>query len=290
MAQETPIEYQIIRGLPFPTGLMWKKENIEQALDYCPRDGDIIIASYPKTGTTWLQYTVLQIISKGELFPSMQELDRVCPFMEIAGVAAVQSLQELRSYKHHFPYNMVKKNPKAKYLYIYRNPEDTVTSYFHFLKNRGSYKCDFQDFFERFIRGEQAYGCYFDHVLSYFAAKEDKNILLVSYEKLQANRKAGILEIAKFLGENYYKSMIADNSVLEKVLEKTSFDYMKNHLRMILPAQENDRDKPQEITFFRKGVVGDGKDFLTNEQKQRLRALMLSKVQDRDLLAEWSSR
>ncbi|GIX69897.1 sulfotransferase family cytosolic 1B member 1 [Caerostris extrusa] len=48
---------KIIRGLPFPGSPWFTIKNIEDTLDFVPSDGDIVIASYPKTGTTWLQYS-----------------------------------------------------------------------------------------------------------------------------------------------------------------------------------------------------------------------------------------
>ncbi|GFR06281.1 hypothetical protein TNCT_693701 [Trichonephila clavata] len=134
--------YQSIRGLMFPGGPMFPKKNIEDTLDYVPHDGDIIIASYPKTGTTWLEYIVLQIVSKGELYPEFDEISlKYIPFLEMMGTSILDKIEtELildkienpRIYMHHCPYNMVQKNNKAKYLYAYRRPEDTVISYYHF--------------------------------------------------------------------------------------------------------------------------------------------------------------
>ncbi|GBN00844.1 hypothetical protein AVEN_51832-1 [Araneus ventricosus] len=71
---------QIIRGISFPN-VNILRENKEGTIDYPPRDRNIIIASYSKTGTTWLKYMVLQIIIQGQSFHSFNEvLDKVMPF------------------------------------------------------------------------------------------------------------------------------------------------------------------------------------------------------------------
>ncbi|GFT07493.1 sulfotransferase family cytosolic 1B member 1, partial [Nephila pilipes] len=176
---------QNIRGLTFPSGPVFKKKNIEDALDYIPHDGDIIIASYPKTGISWLNYIAMQIISKGELYPDFDDCYiKYAPFLEMAGTSVLDKMKKPRIYKYHFPYNMVQKNSKAKYLYIYRRPEDAAISFYHFLTNLMGNPPGLDTYFEKFLLGNVGYGNYFDHVLSYYEHKNDENMLLVSYEKL----------------------------------------------------------------------------------------------------------
>ncbi|GBN71228.1 hypothetical protein AVEN_147462-1 [Araneus ventricosus] len=68
---------QFVRGYPFPASVWFKKEVLEDVIDYIPQPRDIIVSSYPKTGTTWLQYIVVQIMSKGELFPNSEDMEKV---------------------------------------------------------------------------------------------------------------------------------------------------------------------------------------------------------------------
>ncbi|GFX88101.1 hypothetical protein TNCV_159161 [Trichonephila clavipes] len=271
--------YQSIRGLMFPGGPMFSKKNIEDTLDYVPHDGDIIIASYPKTGTTWLEYIVLQIVSKGELYPDFDEISlKYIPFLEMMGVTVLDQIGNPRICMHHCPYNMVQKNNKAKYLYAYRRPEDTVISYYHFLKNINSIPPGFEEFFERFLSGNIGYGNYFDHVLSFHEHKNDENMLFVCYEKLQLNRRDEILRIAKFLGEEYHQSLIEDEALLENILERTSFDYMKKNLSLTHPKSEKEGER-KTVNFFRKGVIGDGEKSLSAEQQERLKDMAKKKLQ-----------
>ncbi|GFY42092.1 hypothetical protein TNIN_270841 [Trichonephila inaurata madagascariensis] len=66
--------------------------------------------------------------------------------------------------------------------------------------------------------------------------KNDGNLLLISYEKLFANRKEGYLRIAKFLGEEYYQNIVNDKELLNRILQNTHFDYMKNKLYFVHPT------------------------------------------------------
>ncbi|GFY45812.1 hypothetical protein TNIN_161251 [Trichonephila inaurata madagascariensis] len=286
MASDEP-PHQNIRGLLFPNAPFFSKKNIEDTLDNVPHDGDIIIASYPKTGTTWLQYIVMQIVSKGELYPKFDDcVLKYVPFLEMSGVSVLDKMEKPRMYKHHCPYNMIQKNDKAKYLYVYRRPEDTIISYYHFLINLNRNPPELDAFFEKFLSGEIGYGSYFDHVLSFYTHKNDENVLLVCYEKLLHNRRDEILRIAKFLGEEYYRNLAEDESLLEAVLERTSFDYMKKNLSLTNSNARKEEEK-KTINFFRKGVVGDGKKSLSSDQLKRLKDVVKEKLNGSELLNEW---
>ncbi|GIY54957.1 hypothetical protein CEXT_582371 [Caerostris extrusa] len=257
-------------------------KHIEETLDYVPGDGDIIIASYPKTGTTWLSYIVLQIISRGKNFPSFSECHlKFVPLMEATGASAVDKMKCPRVYKHHCPYDIVKKNPNSKCLYIYRNPEDTLVSYYHFASNVEDTEIQFDEFFEGFLSGNMAHGHYLRHVLSFLAHRDDSNLLLISYEKLLANTKGEILRMAKFMGEEYLSSLLHDESLLNQIIECSSFDHMKKNLPVVNPRSQGN------LNFFRKGKIGEGKKSMTLEQLNRLLNLVNKMFEETDLLKEW---
>ncbi|KAG8194033.1 hypothetical protein JTE90_028376 [Oedothorax gibbosus] len=222
----------------------------------------------------------------------MDALNEVCPFVELVGTKSVEELKEPRVYMHHCPYNMVKKNPKAKYIYIYRNPEDVFVSYFHFLQERRGRSLDFELYFEGFLSGNIGYGRCFEHVLSYWQHKDEDDLLLVSYEKLLINRKEEILKIIKFLGESFHQAILSDESALEKIIEHTSFDYMKRNLTMFNSnLSKNDGHSEREVSqinFFRKGVIGEGKRSLSRDQLKRLRKVMEDVLEGTTLLEEWA--
>ncbi|GBL99426.1 hypothetical protein AVEN_182751-1 [Araneus ventricosus] len=104
---------QIIRRISFPN-VNILRENKEGTIDYPSRDRNIIIASYPMTGTTWLQYMVIQIIIQGQSFHFCNEvLYKVMPFMEMNGPEAIDNLTGVRMYKHCYRNDMVKKEYKT---------------------------------------------------------------------------------------------------------------------------------------------------------------------------------
>ncbi len=83
------------------------------------RDDDIIIGTYAKSGTTWTQQIVSQLIFQGaeglEVAEMSPWLDLRVPPKEVK-LPAVEAQQHRRFLKTHLPVNALVFSPKAKYL------------------------------------------------------------------------------------------------------------------------------------------------------------------------------
>ena len=82
-----------------------------------------------------------------------------------------------RSFKSHAHYEMMSggqpvQSP-AKYIYVARNPKDTVVSLYYHTKGFKDYEYngDWNYFFDRFIDGTCESGSWFDHVLGWWKYK-----------------------------------------------------------------------------------------------------------------------
>ena len=91
------------------------------------RDDDIIIATYAKSGTTWLQQIVSQLIFNGEEGLPVAEmspwLDLRVPPKEVK-LPMVEAQQHRRFLKTHLPVDALRFSPQAKYIYIARDGRD----------------------------------------------------------------------------------------------------------------------------------------------------------------------
>jgi hypothetical protein len=58
----------------------------------------------------------------------------------------------------------------------------------------------------RRIKGEIAYGDYFEHILSFWSHRFDDNFSFLIYEEMKINKKDAVLKIAEFLGEEFQLS------------------------------------------------------------------------------------
>lgn len=128
-----------------------------------PRTDDIYIVTYPRSGTTWLQMILYQMLTDGEM--SFTHISQVIPFFDRALLSRTDlaALKSPRVFKTHLPFRNISTLP-GRYLYVARNGKDVLTSYYHFHRSHYGFNRGLAEFFEDFISGTLQYGSWFDHV------------------------------------------------------------------------------------------------------------------------------
>ena len=112
--------------------------------DFRFRDDDIVIATYGKSGTTWLQQIVSQLIFNGA---EGLEVNEMSPWMDLrvppkeVKLQAVEAQTHRRFLKTHLPVDALVFSERAKYIYIGRDGRDVVWSFYnhHVHANEGWY-------------------------------------------------------------------------------------------------------------------------------------------------------
>ena len=98
------------------------------------RDDDVVISTYAKSGTTWTQQIVGQLIFDGQPDVPVSELspwvDLRVPPREVK-LPAIEAQTNRRFVKTHLPVDALVFSPSAKYIYIGRDGRDVVWSLFH---------------------------------------------------------------------------------------------------------------------------------------------------------------
>lgn len=225
------------------------------------REDDVWVASYPRSGTTWMQGIVHLLMSGARGF-EFDHLSEVSPWWERALAWRSEAVDELarlerpRVFKTHLPRRWCPS--RGRFIYVWRNPEDVAVSYFHLYRRYLRFEGTFDDFFERFLEGRVQYRSWFRHVAGWRqAAARDSKILMVSYEGLRADPVEGIGRIARFCG------VTADETRLKEVARLSDFSRMKK--------DEDKFDHLGELmrtwgirpgSFIREGKVGRGEGLL----------------------------
>ena len=98
------------------------------------RDDDIVIGTWAKSGTTWMQQIVGLLVSGGTMtdlaFGTSPWLDlRVMPAAEMHEQLEAQT--QRRYVKTHLPVDALVFSPKAKYLYVGRDVRDVIWSMYN---------------------------------------------------------------------------------------------------------------------------------------------------------------
>ncbi|CAI9575335.1 unnamed protein product [Staurois parvus] len=185
----------LVHGVPLskPIADQWEKVEKFQA-----RPDDILIATYPKAGTTWIQEIVDSVMNDGEIEKNMRAPTHVrSPFLELCppppvpiGVDVLNKTPSPRLVKTHLPYELVPISfweHKCKTIYLARNLKDNaVSGYFFDLMNKAQPDPGTWDqYVEKYLKGEMAWGNWFDHVIGWWNEKDKHDILYVFYEDIK---------------------------------------------------------------------------------------------------------
>jgi len=222
-----------------------------------PRPGDIYIATTEKSGTTWTQMILYQLVTEGR-----GEFDHICqvsPAYE--GLVFVPGAREIldalpspRLFKTHLYYNELRPPHDAKVVYVTRDAADTIASLYHHHCLLTGTNVPVETSFWDSMWGPRTW---FKHLESWWPHRKDPNVLHVRYEDLVRDREGQIRRIAAFCGIPINEERMGD------ILEKTGFAYMKQHdakfdVRIPFYGAPGSRSN-----FIRKGRVGSGGEELT---------------------------
>ncbi|KAG0421868.1 hypothetical protein HPB47_002273 [Ixodes persulcatus] len=207
------------------------------ALQICDRAlyGSVVelpgFVTFPRSGTHWVQQIIQLIVQNGKSASSFIEFTERAPFMEIQELKPTRMPRLLRS---HLPIGKVPFSPRAKYVYVARNPWDCCVSCYHLVREVPAFNFSagtFEEFVDVFLGGQFGFSDYFDHVLSGYKHKDKPNVFFVTYEELQRNKADTVLRLAYFLGENYGRILEENENIFKEVLDKSTFSFMKGFMR-----------------------------------------------------------
>eukprot|EP00211_Chloroparvula_japonica_P007251 CAMPEP_0119138958 /NCGR_PEP_ID=MMETSP1310-20130426/26642_1 /TAXON_ID=464262 /ORGANISM="Genus nov. species nov., Strain RCC2339" /LENGTH=330 /DNA_ID=CAMNT_0007130209 /DNA_START=381 /DNA_END=1373 /DNA_ORIENTATION=- len=247
---------------------------------------DVWVCTYPKSGTTWFQY-VVHLLSGGEptpLFSFHTPWMEAGAFPHLPGGMFAPLDQKLpcadhrsptgelcyRVFKSHWWYaDHMASSDRGKVVYMIRNGLDVAVSFYHHTFAMTSYMFDgtFDEFFELFMEGDVDFGDYWDHVLSWWARRDDPNVLVLFFEDSKQDPANVIRQVAEFMDVAGVRGLdhAALDDLVRDVVEESSFANMKE-LSKKAPMPPR---KKSAAGFFRKGVVGDSKNYVTGAQYDR---------------------
>ncbi|OMP05335.1 hypothetical protein COLO4_08917 [Corchorus olitorius] len=253
------------------------------------RASDIFLVTLPKSGTTWLKAMVFALVNRTTYDPKSTQHPLVSnnphelfPFLEFEprnDDNQVDSSPPPRLIATHLPLVSLPESVKksaCKLVYLCRNPKDNFLSlwHWHFSNNPTTEK--WEETFEKFSRGVNLYGPFWDHALGYWkqSLENPERVLFFKYEELKEDPGNHLRKLAEFIGFPISKEEESFN-VVDQILELCSFDHLSN-------LEVNRTGKllsgHNKSSFFRRGEVGDWKNHLTPKMAQKLDEITKEKL------------
>jgi len=253
--------------------------------DFAFRDDDIIIATYAKSGTTWIQQIVAQLLFDGaeglEVAEMSPWIDLRIPPKQVK-LPAVEAQSHRRFLKTHLPVDALVYSETAKYIYIGRDGRDVCWSLYnhHANANAAWYEAlnntpgrvgppiepppaSIVQYYRDWLEKDGfPFWSLWENVRTWWAIRELPNVLFVHFAKLKEDMPGEIRRIAGFI------ETPIDESRWEKILLHCSFEYMKSHATKSVPLGGAFWDGGAE-TFIHKGTNGRWRDVLSADDIAR---------------------
>jgi aryl sulfotransferase len=253
--------------------------------DFDFRDDDIVIATYAKSGTTWVQQIVAQLLFDGA---EGLETAEMSPWMDLrvppkeVKLPMVEAQTHRRFLKTHLPVDALVFSEKAKYLYIARDGRDVVWSMFNHHANANEFWYDalnntpgragppierppesVEQYFEDWLDQDgYPWWPFWENIASWWAIRDLPNVRLVHFNNLKRDMPAEIRSLAEFL------EIPVDESRWDDIVLHCGFDYMKANAARTVPLGGAFWDGGAE-TFIHKGTNGRWGDVLSEEDSRR---------------------
>ncbi|XP_063299672.1 sulfotransferase 6B1-like [Pelobates fuscus] len=249
------------KGVLFPSSTC-SNETFEAMESFEAREDDVMLTAYPKCGSNWAVHLLKDMIhaTYNKTPPG------VIPLLEFGAPNKFEKLKEESSPRliaTHLNYDLIPKScfkKKTKMLVVFRNPKDTAVSLFHFYNNNPMLPnySSFDNFFPDFLSGKVMYGSYFDHAVEWNKYIDESRVLLLTFEQMKADLEVSIKKIAEFFGFPLTEEQV------KNIANGASFKSMKEK-----SGETHGKFGP---VIFRKGDVGDWKQYFSEDQNQQIDA------------------
>ncbi|MBX3485985.1 sulfotransferase domain-containing protein [Phenylobacterium sp.] len=291
---------------PYRTVLM----NSRRWDGFRPRPGDIVVATYPKCGTTWTQRIVDMLIHQStaprtimELYPWL-DATFFAPVAE--DLATLEGQTHRRAIKSHLPFDSLPVYDAVKYVHVARDGRDACFSFHNHMRSftdTAHEKVggaavelmaelgmpadapapappetpeDPRDFYLNWMDEAEAGPqpltdlSFFEFEMTYWRERARPNLLLVHYNDLKADLAGEIARISDFLEIDTPAATVAE------IAAAAGFDAMKAQGPDLLPTVEVMFQGGSQ-TFLNKGTNGRWKAALTGEDLARFDRLSTAK-------------
>lgn len=266
---------------------------------FVPTPEDILLASFPKSGTTWLKALAFATLHRADHPPRAADhpLRRLNPhgcvkFLELDLGLPAQDPKGGASgvLATHLPYSLLGRRITAeesgcRIVYICRDPKDTLVSTWLYIKKMVAFagarandddgkllvprptSFTIEEAFELFCDGRCVCGPQWRHVGGYWeeSKRRPEKVLFLRYEEMLEDPMGNVRKLAEFMG-CAFSAEEEEAGVVRHIVELCSLDVLKD----MEVNKSGTQGYVKNESFFRKGVAGDWSNHMTPAMAARL--------------------
>ncbi|KAJ1269934.1 hypothetical protein BS78_06G016000 [Paspalum vaginatum] len=280
---------------PALNGFMLVQDNFK------PRSDDIILATHPKSGTTWLKALAFTIANRSSYDFADHPLhaknpQKLVPYIEFEAVRGdldyIETIPSPRLLSTHLPLSLLPPSLSTigcRIVYLCREPKDAFVSRWHFdnKMSKGNYPINLDEAFAMFCEGCSPFGPFWDHYLQYWKESllRRQEVLFLKYEELVLDPVKVVLKLADFIGVPFTQEE-ESSGVVEKVVKLCSFKELSSQGTNQTGGVERAGGNIfiQTSSLFRKGKVGDWVNTMSKEMGEKLDILVEEKFKGSGLM------
>nr|CAD1837418.1 unnamed protein product [Ananas comosus var. bracteatus] len=284
----------------FPEFVIPRIPDIRRHFVACPTD--IIISTFPRSGTIWLKSLLYAIIhrsrhalgdpnhpiltrSSHDLVPFLESPSNHSPTTTIIDILRnLDALPSPRLISTHLSYSLLPPSVAdsgCRLVYLCCDPKDNFVSIWHFIKKVIVPKeVELDKAFQMYCEGSSPFGPVWEHNIQYWRASKElaDKILFLTYEEVTAAPAATSRRLAEFVGHPFTADEEKQNLV-EEIVGLCSIERMKSSAgNGTGAAKVSEQITVPNAAFLRKGTVGDWSNYLSPEMGEKLDSIVEEKL------------
>lgn len=192
-----------------------------QLMPQHPRSDDVYLASYPKSGNTWVAFMIANAISghlKLDIEPNFFNIHFFVP--DIHESRCVPPELQYPPFRRIIKSHGENTRAYGNILLIVRDPRDVMSSYYLYTKNQKIFDGDFSSFIRHEKYGIKAWAHHTESWLE--RSGRHQNIQIFYYESFVKSPQAELKRLFRTMGFNL------SDQIIDRAVEKSNFENMKS--------------------------------------------------------------
>ncbi|HSH01423.1 MAG TPA: sulfotransferase domain-containing protein [Anaerolineae bacterium] len=238
---------------------------------------DVFVSTYAKSGTNWMMQIAQQIAYLGECdFDHIHDMvpwpgPPVPTFIPLENDGPQKNAPtKLRVIKSHLEMEYLPYNPEAKYIAVLRDPKDSFVSGYYFgheIMNASDFVYSVEEWLMFYKENRSMFDSWAAHTASFWEWRNRDNVMLITFKELKEDLTDAVRRVAQFLEVDLTEEQLA------KVVERSSFRYMKKHAdKFAFPVFTFLGIKDEGAAIVREGKRGGAGGLLSREQQREIDA------------------